>query len=93
VKVRDEIAVSRVAGLDVPRVFELEDDDRRVLGEYLAKYGLVRARDVSLCEAAFRLAERGIPQGITFLVRNELLARGRLKEAALVAPFVVVGVK
>jgi hypothetical protein len=74
--------------MDCPLVFELELDEIRQLTDYLF------SRDViSLVTPATRLAQRGIPQGITHLVRHELLARGRLKDAESLEPFVVVGVK
>jgi hypothetical protein len=100
-KVRDEILVLRPVngGMDLPLVFELESEEQNAIVEYLAPYfgvlvhgGRMEEVPMPIFEAACRLAERGIPQGITHLVGHELLARGRLKDAELLEPF-VVGVK
>lgn len=99
--VRDEIRVSRPAngGLDVPLVWELGHEEQLEIDRYLVMnlsgddHGRVHPRDFPLRDAAYRLAERGIPQEITHLVRHELLARGRLKDAESLEPFVVVGAK
>lgn len=88
-KVRDNILVARPAngGLDVPLVFELDETEENQIVVYLASvFGLGRVpRD--LIPAAFRLAERGMPQAITFLVVGELRRRGRWSEIDAVEPF------
>jgi hypothetical protein len=88
-RVRDKILVSRPAngGLDVPFVFELDAVETTAIIDYLdAHFGGPCSEDVRL--AAYHLAERGIPQGITRLVYDELIRRGRETEAVLVEPFV-----
>lgn len=84
-KVREHIAVSSVRGLDVPLVFELEDEENLAVLDYLGRYlgdGCMAVR-----HAAWRLAERGIPQGITTLVSHELLRTGRDPDYEHLEPF------
>jgi hypothetical protein len=93
-KVRDEILVSRPAngGLDVPLIFELDADEQLAILHYLRGY-FPEQIPRELLEAAHDLASRGIPQGITRLVYDELVRRGRETEAALIEPFVPCEVK
>jgi len=86
-KVRDFILVSHApnGGLDVPLVFELELQDRVSIAEYVLHW--LPDAGVPIRDAAFRLAERGIPQGITALVVGELCRRGRLEELSALEPF------
>jgi hypothetical protein len=101
-RVRDEILVLRPAngGMDVPLVFEINLEERAVIYNYLLanvpSYGPRNDLVVpdSICVAACRLAERGMPDAITKLVKDELIRRGRWShEVDKVEPFVVVGVK
>jgi hypothetical protein len=80
--------------MDVPLMFEMDGAELAHLSHYLDCnfHSLDSIGDdefVEIFDAACGLAERGIPQGITHLVRHELLARGRLKDAESMAPFVV----
>jgi len=79
-KVRDFILVSHVpnGGLDVPLVFELEQEEAETICRYLELHFCGRLPSDDICEAAQRLAERGIPQGIEELVIQELRRRGRV---------------
>ena len=92
--VRDEILVSRPAngGMDCPLVFELDAVEQQAVIDYLAGC-FPKNIPCDLLDAAYRLAERGIPQGITELVKRELIDRGRWDEAKDLEPFVEVGVK
>jgi hypothetical protein len=86
-KVREHIAVSRPAngGLDVPLVFELEDKENLAVLDYLGRYlgdGCMEVR-----HAAWRLAERGMPQAIATLVEHELTRQHRFVDAAKVEAF------
>src|SRR3989304_3210121 len=83
-RVRDEILVSHPAngGLDVPLVFELEQEECGIVADYLRS--CLGSFSVKLLECAWRLAERGIPQAIEQLVIDELLAQGRSNSARAV---------
>jgi hypothetical protein len=94
-RVRDEIRVSRPVngGMDVPLVFECDFGEQVKIAKYIERYFPGDQYPGPLIQAAVRLVERGIPQGITKLVMDELSRRGRGAEVESVEPFVVVGVK
>ena len=73
-------------GPDLSLVFELEEDEQLAIKHYLEKHDGPGV-DLALYCAAERLAERGIPQGITQLVHDKLVRLGRVTEAAMLEPF------
>ena len=96
-KVRDIIEVSRVPSgeLDVPLIFELDEDEKMEIYRYLYRhvpkfdewYNGGRERRHAIIEAAERLAERGMPQAITALVIDHLAVVGDGKLVGPVDPF------
>jgi hypothetical protein len=79
--------------MDVPLVFELDQAEKDTIRGYVLRSFPGWRPSAEFLDAAYRLAERGIPDAITKLVMDELSRCGRGAEVESVKPFVVVGVK